>query len=76
MEMLAWNIEYNYRSVSRYKAEYPGPSWSWASYDHGVAYPDDAPRNACMAWSEWAGSVEKIGPDVLALCCELLSTDI
>jgi hypothetical protein len=75
-EMQAWSIEYDYGSVSRYEAEYPGPSWSWASCDHGVAYPDDAPRNACMAWSEWAGNVEKIGPDVLALCCELLSTDI
>jgi hypothetical protein len=75
-EMLAWSIEYDYKSVSRYEAEYPGPSWSWASCDHGVAYPDDAPRNACMAWSEWAGSVEKIRPGVLALCCELLSTDI
>jgi hypothetical protein len=75
-ELLPFKEKYSYRSVSRYKAEYPGPSWSWASCDHGVAYPDDAPRNACMAWSEWAGSVEKIGPDVLALCCELLSTDI
>jgi hypothetical protein len=74
--MGAWRTQYDYKSVSRDKVEYPGPSWSWASCDHGVAYPDDAPRNACMAWSKWAGSVEKIGPDVLAMCCELLSTDI
>ncbi|KAH7556671.1 hypothetical protein BM1_06105 [Bipolaris maydis] len=75
-EMFAWRTAYDYNSVSQYVAENPGPSWSWAACDHGVAYPDDVPRDMCMAWSQWAGSVEKIKPDVLAVCCELLRTDI
>lgn len=75
-EILKWRTEYDYSPVSQYAAEYPGPSWSWAACDHGVVYPDDAPRDSCMAWSQWAGSVEKIEPGVLAVCYELLSTDI
>ena len=75
-KILKWRTEHDYNSVSQYAAEYPGPSWSWAVCDHGVSYPDDVPRDTCIAWSQWTGSVEKIKPDVLAVCYELLSTDI
>lgn len=41
-----------------------------------MVYPDDAPRDTSIGWSEWSGNVAKIEPDVLAVCCERLRTYI
>jgi hypothetical protein len=68
--------EYDESPVSQYQAPHPGPSWSWAACDHGVEYPDNAPRKQFMKWADWTGSFEKIASDVLVLCCDLLDSAI